>query len=176
MRKKDLFIIFFLVAVALIVIFSVSKANLSKTEDLRAELQRSLNDYEISQGITILQRTVVTEQDPYVLVVYRNSDSSKFGIMEWRTDGFSEQTAPLGTDAELVRLDGQYGTYIGSLLTKQPDARSVSVFDEKEKLIENYDLIDDRIFLYSLPMDASEKNYLVNVQDQHNHTIEDFKM
>ncbi|NGZ74703.1 hypothetical protein [Saccharibacillus alkalitolerans] len=174
-EKKYLIGFFGAALITLLLILIFSPGNKSKTEDLSAELQKNLNEYEVAQGITILQRTVVTENEPYILVVYKNSDSSKFGVMEWRKNGLSKETAFLGDPAELIRLDGQYGTYIGALLTKQPNAKSISILDVNDQLIEKYDLLDDRIFFYSVPEDLKSDVGFIQMQNKNGNVIREFK-
>lgn len=174
--KKKYLLGLFLVVIGLIAVFSFMNSRDSKTEELSSDLQKSLNEYELEQGIKILQRTVVTEREPYVLVFYEDDDSSEFGMIEWRKDGFSQEAAPLEKEAAWVRLDGEYGTYVGSLFTKQQEAESVSILNSANRLIEKYDLTDDPIFLYSLPENSNEEAYFLKVENENGKMIKKFKV
>ncbi|CAM3604218.1 MULTISPECIES: hypothetical protein [Saccharibacillus] len=145
MKKKYLFGLF-LVVIVLIAVFSFMNRRDSKTEELSSDLQKSLNEYEIEQGIKILQRTVVTEREPYVLVFYEDDHSSEFGMIEWRKDGFSQE------------------------------AESVSILNSANRLIEKYDLTDDPIFLYSLPENSNEEAYFLKVENESGKMIKKFKV
>lgn len=145
MKKKYLFGLF-LVVIGLIAVFSFMNSRDSKTEELSSDLQKSLNEYELEQGIKILQRTVVTEREPYVLVFYEDDHSSEFGMIEWRKDGFSQE------------------------------AESVSILNSANRLIEKYDLTDDQIFLYSLPENSNEEAYFLKVENENGKMIKKFKV